>query len=50
MQAEEGFGVSARYLVAHSIEESGWGTSAIAQPKHNLSGRAPTTATPRATP
>jgi beta-N-acetylglucosaminidase len=38
MQAEEQFHVSARYLVAHSIEESGWGTSAIAQQKHNLFG------------
>jgi beta-N-acetylglucosaminidase len=38
MQAEESYGVSARYLVAHSIEESGWGTSAIAQQKHNLFG------------
>lgn len=38
MQAEKSYGVSARYLVAHSIEESGWGTSAIAQQKHNLFG------------
>jgi len=38
MQAEASYGVSARYLVAHSIEESGWGTSAIAQQKHNLFG------------
>jgi len=38
MQAEQSYGVSARYLVAHSIEESGWGTSAIAQQKHNLFG------------
>ncbi len=38
MQAELSYGVSARYLVAHSIEESGWGTSAIAQQKHNLFG------------
>ena len=30
--------MSARYLVAHSIKESGWGTSAIAQQKHNLFG------------
>ncbi len=38
MQAEQSYGVNARYLVAHSIEESGWGTSAIAQQKHNLFG------------
>jgi beta-N-acetylglucosaminidase len=38
MEAERTYGVSARYLVAHSIEESGWGTSAIAQDKHNLFG------------
>jgi beta-N-acetylglucosaminidase len=38
MQAEKTYGVSARYLVAHSIEESAWGTSAIAQQKNNLFG------------
>jgi beta-N-acetylglucosaminidase len=38
MQAEKSYGVSARYLVAHSIEESGWGTSAIAQSDNNLFG------------
>ncbi len=38
MQAETTYGVSARYLVAHSIEESGWGTSAIAQSDNNLFG------------
>jgi len=38
MQAETSYGVSARYLVAHSIEESGWGTSAIAQSDSNLFG------------
>ncbi|MGO8685769.1 MAG: glucosaminidase domain-containing protein [Candidatus Dormibacteria bacterium] len=38
MQAEQDYGVSARYLVAHSIEESGWGASAIAQSKNNLFG------------
>lgn len=38
MNAEKSFGVSALYLAAHSIEESGWGTSAIAQAKHNLFG------------
>ncbi len=38
MEAEHDYGVSARYLVAHSIEESGWGTSAIAQDDNNLFG------------
>lgn len=38
MQAEKTYGVSARYLVAHSIEESGWGTSPIAQSDNNLFG------------
>ena len=38
MQAEQSFHVSARYFVAHAILESGWGTSAIAQDKHNLFG------------
>src|ERR1039458_4475753 len=38
MQAEKTYGVSARYLVAHSIEESDWGTSAIAQNDNNLFG------------
>ena len=38
MQAEQLYHVSARYLVAHSIEESGWGQSAIAQNKNNLFG------------
>ncbi len=38
MQAEATFHVSARYFVAHAILESGWGTSAIAQDKHNLFG------------
>src|ERR1035437_8111042 len=38
MQAEKTYGVSARYLVAHSIEESAWGTSAIAQSDNNLFG------------
>ncbi|MGD1052478.1 MAG: glucosaminidase domain-containing protein [Candidatus Dormibacteria bacterium] len=38
MQAERTYGVSAQYLVAHSIEESGWGTSAIAQSDDNLFG------------
>lgn len=38
MAAEKTYGVSALYLVAHSIEESAWGTSALAQQKHNLFG------------
>lgn len=38
MQAESQYHVSARYLVAHSILESDWGQSAIAQQKHNLFG------------
>jgi beta-N-acetylglucosaminidase len=38
MQAETTYHVSARYFVAHAILESGWGTSAIAQDKHNLFG------------
>ncbi len=38
MEAETSYGVSALYLVAHSIEESAWGTSAIAQQKNNLFG------------
>ena len=38
MQAESTYHVSARYFVAHAILESGWGTSAIAQFKHNLFG------------
>ena len=36
--AEQKYHVSARYFVAHAILESGWGTSAIAQDKHNLFG------------
>ena len=38
MAAENTYHVSARYFVAHAILESGWGTSAIAQNKHNLFG------------
>jgi len=38
MQAETTYHVSARYFVAHAILESAWGTSAIAQDKHNLFG------------
>jgi len=38
MAAESKYHVSARYLVAHAIEESSWGTSDIARDKHNLFG------------
>lgn len=38
MTAEKTYHVSARYLTAHAIEESAWGTSAIARDKHNLFG------------
>lgn len=38
IDAEQQFHVNARYLVAHAIEESAWGSSAIAQDKHNLYG------------
>jgi beta-N-acetylglucosaminidase len=38
MDAEAKHHVSARYLLAHAIEESAFGTSAIAQQKHNLFG------------
>jgi flagellum-specific peptidoglycan hydrolase FlgJ len=38
IHAETTYHVSARYFVAHAILESGWGTSAIAQYKHNLFG------------
>jgi beta-N-acetylglucosaminidase len=38
MAAESTYHVSARYLTAHAIEESAWGTSAIAHDKHNLYG------------
>jgi hypothetical protein len=37
-QAERDTGINARYLVAHAMLESGWGTSSIAQAKHNLFG------------
>ena len=36
MEAE--FNVNALYLMAHAIHESGWGTSILAQTKHNLYG------------
>ena len=38
MRAERDTGINARYLVAHAILETGWGTSWIAQAKHNLFG------------
>lgn len=38
MAAEQSYHVSARYLLAHAIEESAWGTSNLAQKKHNLYG------------
>ena len=37
-KAERDTGINARYLVAHALLESGWGTSWIAQAKHNLFG------------
>jgi hypothetical protein len=37
-RAERETGINARYLVAHAILETGWGTSWIAQAKHNLFG------------
>jgi beta-N-acetylglucosaminidase len=37
-RAERDTGVNARYLVAHAILETGWGTSWIAQRKHDLFG------------
>jgi beta-N-acetylglucosaminidase len=38
MAAEQSYHVSARYLLAHAIEESAFGTSRIAHDKHNLFG------------
>lgn len=38
MQAEHTWAVSARYLAAHAVLESGWGKSRIAKEKHNLFG------------
>jgi flagellum-specific peptidoglycan hydrolase FlgJ len=38
IRAETTYHVSARYFVAHAILESGWGTSSLAQFKHNLFG------------
>lgn len=36
--AQNKYGVNAEYLLAHAILESAWGSSAIAQNKHNLFG------------
>ncbi|MCL6453658.1 MAG: peptidoglycan-binding protein [Alicyclobacillus sp.] len=36
--AQNTYGVNATYLVAHSVEETGWGKSAIALAKNNLFG------------
>lgn len=38
IQAERRYGVNARYLCAHAVLESGWGTSRIARDKYNLFG------------
>jgi hypothetical protein len=38
MRAERTEKINARYLVAHALLESGWGTSDIARLKHNLFG------------
>ncbi len=38
LEAERREGINARYLVAHAMLESGWGTSDIARLKHNLFG------------
>ena len=38
LRAERKEGINARYLVAHALLESGWGTSDIARLKHNLFG------------
>ena len=38
MRAEATYHVNARYFVAHAILESGWGSSSLAQFKHNLFG------------
>jgi hypothetical protein len=36
--AEQKYGINARFLLAAALHESGWGTSYIAQVKHNLFG------------
>ncbi|QSO53207.1 peptidoglycan-binding protein [Alicyclobacillus curvatus] len=38
LTAQTKYGVDATYLVAHAIEETGWGRSAIAEAKNNLFG------------
>ena len=38
IQAEQQYGISAKFLVGLSIEESGWGRSNIAKTKNNLFG------------
>ncbi|HET7580154.1 MAG TPA: glucosaminidase domain-containing protein, partial [Bacillales bacterium] len=38
IQAQNKYGVNALYLFAHAIHESAWGSSKIAQEKHNLFG------------
>ena len=50
MQAEQSYGVSARYLVAHSIEELGWGPVPSPSRSTISSATAPTTPIPSATP
>ena len=37
-EMEATFNVNALYLMAHAIHESAWGTSSLAQTKHNLYG------------
>jgi beta-N-acetylglucosaminidase len=48
VSAERTYHVSARYFTAHGILESAWGTSAIAQDKHNLFGYGANDANPYA--
>ncbi|WP_051263195.1 S-layer homology domain-containing protein [Tuberibacillus calidus] len=38
IKAQNDYGVNAMYLLAHAIHESAWGSSDIAQNKHNLFG------------
>lgn len=38
MDAQSTYGVNANYLLAHAVEETGWGTSSIAITKNNLYG------------
>jgi len=38
IEAEQEYGVNARFLLAAAMHESGWGTSYIARVKHNLFG------------